>query len=367
MLSRLLTVLLVLSWGCQSPTVEYVCPPCDLSCDTLTFRGPGTCPHCRMTLIPASEVVDPYELPLNKIKLETGPGVFHVEGGKGRREKSLAIYYYRPDAFSPQSRILLVIPGTGRDADEYRDAWAEIAEKQNLLVLSPVYREAMYPFQDYHLGGLIQSDDLMQAVRFEENSNRVYLDEEAYSFNWKPDPSTWIFSDFDRLFELVVEATGSSQTQYDLFGHSAGGQILHRFALFYPDSKARYLLAANSGFYTLPDQTVPFPFGLKDAPVSQSGLQKAFQKQLALLLGQEDNAGETKGSLLRSPTVDQQGTGRLARGRYFFEKSRDQASSMQADFKWEKIEVPGVGHDQEKMAKAAANYLFPTDTQNPGH
>lgn len=364
---RLPVLLLLLGWACQSPTVEYVCPPCDLSCDTLVFQGPGICPHCQMPLIPAHEVFDLSELPLNEVKLEEGPGVFLVEGGKGRREKAIPVYYYRPKTFSPQSRILLVLPGAGRDGDEYRDSWKEIAEKKDLLVLSPVYREEMYPFTDYHLGGLVQSPDLMQAVRFEENSNRAHLDEEAFSYSWNSEPADWIFPDFDRLFERVVEATGSAQTEYDLFGHSAGGQILHRLVLFYPDSKARYILAANSGFYTIPEPEIQFPFGLKGAPISPADRRKAFQKRLILLLGQQDNAEETKGTLLRSPTADQHGLHRLARGRYFFEKSREIASSMDADFHWEKIEVPGVGHDQEKMAQAAATFLFPTKTRNPGY
>jgi len=31
----------------------YVCPPCGLPCDKLTFDQPGTCPNCGMTLVPA--------------------------------------------------------------------------------------------------------------------------------------------------------------------------------------------------------------------------------------------------------------------------------------------------------------------------
>ena len=31
----------------------YICPPCGLPCDKLTFDKPGTCPNCQMTLIPS--------------------------------------------------------------------------------------------------------------------------------------------------------------------------------------------------------------------------------------------------------------------------------------------------------------------------
>src|SRR5438046_8432831 len=30
----------------------YVCPPCGLPCDKLTFDKPGNCPNCGMTLVP---------------------------------------------------------------------------------------------------------------------------------------------------------------------------------------------------------------------------------------------------------------------------------------------------------------------------
>jgi len=44
----------------QSPTrtgsQKYVCPPCGLPCDKLTFDNPGSCPQCGMTLIPAGGV-----------------------------------------------------------------------------------------------------------------------------------------------------------------------------------------------------------------------------------------------------------------------------------------------------------------------
>src|ERR1044071_9390029 len=33
----------------------YVCPPCGLECDKLTFDKPGTCPVCGMTLIEKAE------------------------------------------------------------------------------------------------------------------------------------------------------------------------------------------------------------------------------------------------------------------------------------------------------------------------
>src|SRR5215470_3812665 len=37
----------------SQPGRTYVCPPCGLDCDKLTFDKPGDCPQCGMKLIPA--------------------------------------------------------------------------------------------------------------------------------------------------------------------------------------------------------------------------------------------------------------------------------------------------------------------------
>jgi len=39
---------------------QYVCTPCNLGCDTLTFTEAGLCPHCNMALIPSTRSI-PYD------------------------------------------------------------------------------------------------------------------------------------------------------------------------------------------------------------------------------------------------------------------------------------------------------------------
>lgn len=52
----LLLLLVVISFSCKTKTVDYVCTPCDLSCDVLLFSEPGICPHCNMKLIKQSDL-----------------------------------------------------------------------------------------------------------------------------------------------------------------------------------------------------------------------------------------------------------------------------------------------------------------------
>ena len=51
----LLLVLLV-PISVLSQTKEYVCPPCNHSCDEVVYSKPGTCPDCHMTLVAKSSL-----------------------------------------------------------------------------------------------------------------------------------------------------------------------------------------------------------------------------------------------------------------------------------------------------------------------
>ena len=177
-------------------------------------------------------------------------------------------------------------------------------------------------------------------------------------FNVTTNEEDWIFSDFDRLFEIVRKATNSKQKKYDVFGHSAGGQILHRFALFFPNSKADRILASNAGTYTLPDYGTNYPFGISNVGLDQKSLKKSFKKNLVLFLGANDNENESRGRMLRSITADKQGTYRIARGKFFYKVSKETSERLNTTFNWKLEVIPNIGHNQKKMAEAAANYLY---------
>ncbi len=344
--------------SCKENQEGYVCPPCDSSCDSLTFSSDGKCPHCDMQLIKLGALNKTGDLVINEINIQTGSGEFLIEGGVGHKEKVIKIYYHKPKTFQPQSRILIVIPGSGRNGDSYRDSWKEESEKYGVLILAPMYPESEYGFGDYHLGGLMYDLALEESVTYVENSNQVILDEESFSFKVNANADEWIFNDFDRLFESVIIAIGSEQTEYDIFGHSAGGQILHRFAIFQPNSKANRIVASNSGSYTLPDFSSGLPFGVKNTPLTEAKLGSSFKKHLVLFIGELDNEDEKGGLLLRSPSVDKQGLHRLARGRFFYNETKTTADKLGFDFNWELVIIPNVGHNYRQMGNAAGDFLY---------
>ena len=292
------------------------------------------------------------------IQINEGSGFFQIEGGLGHRSDSITIYYHKPKNMASNSKILLVIPGAGRNGDSYRDSWIETSEKHSVLIISPSYPEAKYSYGDYHLGGIVKALNLTKGITFKKNSNQVLMDEAIVEFNINLNSNQWIYNDFDRIFNLVKKSTKSKQRKYDMFGHSAGGQILHRYVMMHPNSKADRILASNAGTYTLTDYSTDFPFGIKNMDFNKKQLSKAFKKSLVLFLGELDNADETGGRMLRSKTADKQGTHRLARGNYFYNHSVETAKELNVKFNWNLVVIPEVGHNQREMAKAAAKYLY---------
>lgn len=339
-------------YGDEDIETTYVCPPCTAH-DTLAFKHDGECPVCGMKLIEK-----PDSSRVGDVHIHEGSGAFLVEGGPGHQEKLVTVYYHRPESFSPKSPILLVVPGAGRDAWEYRDAWVEASEEHGVLVLSPSYPESTYDFEDYHMGGVVEESNALEIIEFVEHSSQAKLDEERLVYEVNEAQREWIFHDFDRIFEMASAAVGSERTAYDAFGHSAGGQILHRLVLFHPNAKVDRIVAANSGFYTLPDLESRLPFGLKNTPVDEEDLRASFRRDLVLLLGGEDDHPEAGGTFLRSPSADEQGEGRLQRGRHFHETGKAKASELGVGFNWKVETVPGIGHEFRPMSEAAGKYLY---------
>ena len=168
------------------------------------------------------------------IKILEGSGSFTIEGGFEKSD-SITIHYFKPKDFNTSSKVIYVIPGGGRNGDDYRDSWVKKAEEYNILVLSPEYKEKYYPeFWNYNLAGMYKDVKI--------NKERTAIE----SFKISDNPNEWIFNDFDRVFETVKKELELKIDKYDMFGHSAGGQLLHRFAIFHPNNKACLLYTSDA-------------------------------------------------------------------------------------------------------------------------
>lgn len=261
-------------------------------------------------------------------------GAFHMDDGRGLLAASMRVFYFRPDSFKPDGPIVIVIHGMGRTAARYRDYWEEASDRYGALVLVPEFtREHYRGSRQFNMGNLFNRDGSATPR------------------------SEWSFPVIDRVFHAAKKRFSARRSKYDLFGHSAGAQFVHRMVLFAPSPHMDRAIAANAGWYTLPTQTERFPYGLGKTSLSATGLKKAFSRRLKIMLGSDDNDPNHR-SLRRTDEAMRQGPHRLARGHYFFKSATDAAQRLGAKLAWDLREIPGVAHKGSRMSAAAARYLF---------
>lgn len=265
--------------------------------------------------------------------LADGSGKFEFIDAKGNADRPITVWYYRPKSFERNRPILFVIHGRDRNGSEYRDAWIEQAERDGYLLLCPEFSHKHYPdHHKFNLGYMFDDDDRPR------------------------NKEQWSFMAIEHLFDRVVESNSLDAKRYTIYGHSAGGQFVHRMAIFLPEARFSVAIAANPGWYTMPSTSVNFPYGLKGTGTSEEHLRRVLERRLVLLLGTSDQIPNDE-NLLTTDEANAQGPHRFARGQTFFRAGEDAARQLNADFKWSLIEVPGVGHDNAKMAPAASKLV----------
>ncbi|MCL2414807.1 MAG: hypothetical protein FWC94_06095 [Bacteroidales bacterium] len=244
------------------------------------------------------------------------------------------VFYHIPEGVDKRTApIFFSIHGTLRNADDYRDFFIEKSNALGFMVFAPEFRnEGLFAgAPGYNLGRV--HDEFGQLRPREE----------------------WTFSIIEPLFDFIVEDLGSRQTRYDIYGHSAGSQFVHRFLFFIPEARVNRAIAANAGWYTLPDFTVEFPFGLKNTPVTEESLKKAFAQRLYVALGTEDN-DPADPHLRRCQETDKQGLHRFDRGLYFWNNALQ--NSVGIPFNWEKVIIEGVAHSGRTMGVETVRLLY---------
>ncbi len=259
--------------------------------------------------------------------LAEGSANFVFSGWEG---PALTVWTYVPAGVDKATApIAIIMHGANRNADDYRDAWADEAEKGGFIVVAPSFPKDDFPgARSYNMGGVL-----------DQTGN--------------PRPrSSWSFSAIEPLFDDVVARLGGHQTHYTIYGHSAGSQFVHRFLFFMPDTRAKRFMAANAGWYTFVEFETAFPFGLDGTPVNEDRLRDILAKDLVVLLGDRDTDSDHR-LLNRSREAMRQGRHRFARGQAFYESARKLAKEKGWAFGWSLREVEGVVHSNSGMAEGS--------------
>jgi poly(3-hydroxybutyrate) depolymerase len=265
-----------------------------------------------------------------------GNGSLSVEVGTPDQPLTMRLYYATPPRMTADTAIVFVLHGARRDADRYRGIWAGYAERHGYLVVAPEFSRDDFPGSSrYQMGNL-----------FNAAGDRKPAEDSA-------------FAALERAFDAVRAHFGLNAQRYDLFGHSAGGQFVHRMVLFWPQARIRTAIAANAGTYTMPDHSAPLPYGLADAGLDKRDMARIFATDLIVMVGSEDNDPHHR-ALNRYSDAMAQGPHRLARAHTFMERARAAAAAAPIPLAWRLIVVDGVAHSPTGMAAAAAPLLGQT-------
>jgi hypothetical protein len=266
-------------------------------------------------------------------KMPVGHGAFEVDGVP---RGPVTIYTYRPASASNDSPIWVVLPGARRDAHrnlafDYYDTWRPLAEQYGAVLLVPEFISEKWPGAWTYNMGNVRSRSL-QPKPWRQTA--FYVVEEA--------------------FRRAAHSLGSQRRKFSIFGHGAGGQFIQHYVLHSGCRMIDRAVAANPGWFMLPDYEFKFPFGLRGAPIGEGTLRNAFACNFTLLLGTAD---VNYARLRNDPAALAQGKTRYDRGLFFYRRSRVDAARLGARFSWRLREVPGVGHESERMSPAGAALL----------
>ncbi len=252
-------------------------------------------------------------------------------------DRQLVLHAACPENWSPHFPVLFVHHGVARNGRDYRDYWLPHVDAGRMLVIAIEFPEASFPeYLWYNFG------NLNAAVGAPPNPR-----------------DQWTFGIDPRLFDALRNQGITDTQRYGLFGHSAGGQYVHRMLSFgYRDSVA-VAVSANAGTYAMPDLAIDWPWGLGGTEFTAAGLPALLGFPLTIMAGVEDT--KTSGRFFpKGPKSLRQGPHRHARAHNYFHNGRSAAEALGVPHAWQVIDVPGVGHDGRRMSDAAVPIIVET-------
>ena len=264
----------------------------------------------------------------------TGHGRFAMPDPRRPIARTIDVHTYKPANASPKTPVVVVMHGRKRNPDEYRDQWAASAERHGFAVVAPGFSEEQYAHpQEYNYGGMVDA-------------------------HGNPRPrDAWIFGAVDAVFLEACRRLDVACDRYMLYGHSAGGQLVHRLATFAWSPLIERAVTANAGSYTMPVRDEAFPFGLGGMSVSDDELRAFFSRPLLVMLGDRD-CDPADDQLPREPGAMRQGPHRFARGHRYMDVAKREAARLGVALAWRMALAPGVAHSNEMMAPHASRELF---------
>jgi len=236
----------------------------------------------------------------------------------------LEVFLYKPAGYDGK-RVIMVMHGVKRNADDYRDHAREMGDRFNALIVAPKFDKERFPSRRYQRGGIF-------------NQDKKVAPEQEWTYQFIP-PLAAAIRKIEQLPELP----------YWIIGHSAGGQFVARMAAFI-ETGAERLVAANPGSHLFPSRELPFGYGFGGLPnelANDERLQRYLAAPLTLYLGTADNKADRYFD--QSEPALKQGEGRWQRGHAVFQLANKIAEENSWPCNWRLVEAEGVPHSHQEM------------------
>ena len=247
----------------------------------------------------------------------------------------LDVFYHLPKIIDNDTKVLFVVHGNTRNADDYLNSWIRLTKDKNIAIFAPHFKRSSF----------ISFNTLQMST----SSGKIRTDTDLYLHN-----------SIDTLFKYIKAKFKLNDKLYDIYGHSAGAQFVHRYLLMSDNPSVNKAVAANAGWYTFLNGA-DFPYGVKNPPISltDSNVKKFLSTNLYILIGTNDI--DVDSSINKSKGAQKQGINRLQRAKNFFTYTESIVEQNNLEFKWKYKAVPGAPHSNKVMSKAAVLVLFESD------
>lgn len=245
-------------------------------------------------------------------------------------DRPLILHAARPEDWNPDRPVVFVHHGVGRNGQDYRDYWLPHVDAGRILAIAIEFPEASFPEYLWYNFGNLHAADGTANPRMQ-----------------------WTFGIDGRLFDALRQQGITSTERYGLFGHSAGGQYVHRMLSFGFRERVAVAVSANAGTYAMPDLTTNWPWGLGATDVTLDDLRALLGFPITVMAGTADT--KTTGRFFpKGPKSLKQGPTRHARAHTYLRTGQSAAAMLGVPLAWTVIDVVDVGHDGRRMSDAAA-------------
>ena len=256
------------------------------------------------------------------------------QAGDGALYLPITLNCHRPEGVAADAPVVLVQHGVLRNGDDYRDFWMPAADRYGLQIIAPTFGNEHWPGVESYNNGSVWSEE-------GDLQPRDY----------------WAYQAVMNLAQQLRDAGVVQQQPLYLFGHSAGGQFVHRLVSTLGAAGFAGVAAGNPGWYTLPDAQQDFPQGLAGIGLADGALAQLLRTPLVILAGDRDTDTQDP-NLPAEPAALRQGPHRFARAHHYYAAGLQAAARLGIPLAWQLHEVAGIGHDGEAMSHVCAHLWF---------